>query len=269
MTWPSQWRPLKGLSDAMHVIEMLQILDYLPPTLSDYPKVCNRTGSDIFAPLVEIWQTLQSSPETLIEWYETRWNAMMKGDKKEEYERIKASYNSNPNGADMLFLCRSCYGGVVRFRKRDGHMSTPCGIHTPIHPDAFARRAQEWQRRTSCTDFRLKDYEEIMESAESGDLIYCDPPYTYSQSILYGAQSFDLQNLLRVIQKCKSRNVYVALSIDGSKRSGDFICDLPIPTGLFEREVFVNIGKSMLKRFQMEGKSMEGEEVSDRLLLTY
>jgi integrase len=43
MTWPSQWRPLKGLSDAMHVIEMLQIFDYLPPTLSDYPKVCNRT----------------------------------------------------------------------------------------------------------------------------------------------------------------------------------------------------------------------------------
>ena len=226
-------------------------------------------GSDTFAPLVEIWQTLQSSQETLVEWYETRWNAMMKGDKKEEYERIKASCNSNPNGADMLFLCRSCYGGVVRFRKRDGYMSTPCGIHTPIHPDTFARRAQEWQRRTSGTDFRLKDYEEIMESAESGDLIYCDPPYTYTQSILYGAQSFDLQNLLRVIQNCKSRNVFVALSIDGSKRSGDFICDLPIPTGLFEREVFVNIGKSMLKRFQMEGKSMEGEEVSDRLLLTY
>jgi len=59
------------------------------------------------------------------------------------------------------------------------------------------------------------------------------------------------------------------LSIDGTKKSGDRFCDIPIPTGLFEREVFVHIGRSMLKRFQMNGKTLEGEIVKDRLLLTY
>jgi len=41
------------------------------------------------------------------------------------YEQVKASYNRSPNGADLLFLSRVCYGGVVRFRKADGFMSTP------------------------------------------------------------------------------------------------------------------------------------------------
>ena len=42
-----------------------------------------------------------------------------------------------------------------------------------------------------------------------------------------------------------------------------------ISDGLFEREVFVNCGPSMLRRFQMNGQTLEGEMVADRLLLTY
>lgn len=108
-----------------------------------------------------------------------------------------------------------------------------------------------------------------MRRAQPGDLIYCDPPYSHSQAILYGAQNFDLEHLLSAIAECKTRGVYVALSIDGTKKSGGFICDLPIPDGLFEREIFVNCGRSMLKRFQMNGRSLEEELVADRLLLTY
>jgi len=108
-----------------------------------------------------------------------------------------------------------------------------------------------------------------MEQAQPEDLIYCDPPYSHSQAILYGAQSFSLEHLLRVIRRCKSRGVYVALSIDGTKRSGNKNCDLPIPNNLFEREILISCGRSMLKRFQMGGQTLEGETVADRLLLTY
>jgi DNA adenine methylase len=226
-------------------------------------------ASDVFRPLIEIWQTLHSSPATLKQWYTDRWNVMMSGEKVIEYERIKASYNANPNGADLLFICRSCYGGVVRFRQADGYISTPCGIHRPISPDSFSERVDIWQSRTAGTEFVLMDYTQAMNRARRRDLIYCDPPYTHSQAILYGAQSFDLAHLLEVIERCKSRGVYVALSIDGTKRSGNFICDIQIPEGLFEREVFVNCGPSMLKRFQMGGQTLEKEVVADRLLLTY
>lgn len=226
-------------------------------------------ASDTFAPLIEIWTALQNDPETLLKWYSDRWHDLANGNKKAEYERIKASYNANPNGADLVFLCRSCYGGVVRFRKADGHMSTPCGIHDPISPKAFARRVDQWHRRLKHVTFARLDFEEAMNRATTGDLIYCDPPYSHTQAILYGAQSFSLTRLFDVIAKCKSRGVFVALSIDGTKKSGNQECKLPIPDDLFERELLVNCGRSMLRRFQMGGQSLEEEVVADRLLLTY
>ena len=227
-------------------------------------------ASDAFAPLVEIWQALKKAPETLKGWYSDRWLQMKQGgDKKEEYERIKASYNARPNGADLVFLCRSCYGGVVRFRKADGFMSTPCGPHNPISPESFSRRVDQWHRRTKGATFAVRDFEDAMDRAKKNSLVYCDPPYAFSQGILYGAQEFSIQRLFGAIERCKVRGVYVALSIDGSKKSGDFICDIPIPSGLFDREVVVNCGRSMLKRLQMNGKSLESELVADRLLLTY
>ena len=226
-------------------------------------------GSDSFTPLVDIWQTLRNAPETLKSWYAERWERMATGPKQEAYEEIKQSYNSGPNAADLLFLCRSCYGGVVRFRKADGFMSTPVGIHAPISPVSFSRRVDEWYRRTSGAEFHHIEYGEALEMARPGDLIYCDPPYTHSQAILYGAQAFSLTNLFSAIQRCKKRGVFVAVSIDGTKRSGEFLCDLPIPVGLFERELFISVGRSMLRRFQMDGQTLEGEVVSDRLLLTY
>lgn len=226
-------------------------------------------GSDSSKPLIEIWQTLKESPKTVKQWYAERWHDMNSGDKVEVYNRIKTSYNLNPNGADLLFLSRTCYGGVMRFRQADGYISTPCGIHSPISPDTFSSRVDEWHRRIIGTTFANLEYQQAMEMAKPGDLIYCDPPYSYSQSILYRGQSFSLENLFEVISHCKSRGVYVALSIDGTKRSGNMICSLPIPEGLFEREVLVHCGRSMLKRFQMNGKTLEGEVVADRLLLTY
>lgn len=174
-------------------------------------------GSDSFQPLIEIWRALRHEPEKLKAWYEERWSQMSKGDKLAEYERIKASYNAQPNGADLVFLCRACYGGVVRFRKNDGYMSTPVGAHDPISPESFSERVNIWHRRLQGAEFSRIEYEEAMSRATVGDLIYCDPPYSHSQAILYGAQDFSLKDLLRVIADCKARGVYVALSIDGTR----------------------------------------------------
>jgi DNA adenine methylase len=234
-------------------------------TLARTPSV----GADSFKPLIEIWQTLAGSPATLQQWYSERWHLAKNRDKKEGYEAIKASYNSCPNAADLLFLCRSCYGGVVRFRQADGYMSTPCGIHDPISPEAFAKRVNEWHSRIAGATFLHAEYANTMRLAKPGDLVYCDPPYSHTQSILYGAQSFSLDQLFDVIADCKSRGVFVALSIDGLKQSGKRQCRLPYREGLFEREVFLDCGRSMLKRFQMNGLTLEDEVVHDRLLLTY
>lgn len=226
-------------------------------------------ASDVFAPLVEIWEILSNDKEKLKHSYESRYRLIEKYGKKSAYEMVLKSYNTSPNGEDLLFLCRACYGGVVRFRKSDGFMSTPVGVHDPISPESFSKRVDLWSDRTKSVIFKNMDFSDAMKSAKPGDLIYCDPPYVDSQSILYGAQSFSLSKLYTEIAACKYRGVYVALSIDGTKNSGRKICEVAPPDGLFAREVFVNVGHSMLKRFQMDGRTMEEHMVNDRLLLTY
>ena len=231
------------------------------------PKVA--IASDIFEPLIDIWKTLEADKELLKKQYKDRYALVLKLGKKEAYDKILANYNKNPNSADFVFLTRSCYGGVVRFRKSDGYMSTPCGAHDPISPESFSLRVDLWSHRTSGTKFYHQDFSESFDMAKKGDLIYCDPPYVDSQAILYGAQSFNLLKLFECIKEAKDRGVYVALSIDGTKFSGEKLCDVPVPNRLFEREEFVIVGRSMLKRFQMDGKTLESHEVTDRLLLTY
>lgn len=226
-------------------------------------------ASDIYKPLVELWKLVKNDPKVVIKYWEEAFEGLYNGQKSEAYSFYQKKFNSSPNGLDLLVLSRTCYGGVVRFRKSDGAMSTPCGVHKPMGPDAFAQRVWEWNERIGNTDFRHCDFEESMVMAGDGDIVYCDPPYIDSQSILYGAQDFSFERLLRAIKNATQRGALVALSIDGTKKSGEKLFDVPISDGIFEREVFVNCGRSMLRRFQMSGQTLESEQVSDRLLLTW
>ena len=226
-------------------------------------------ASDAFLPLIEIWQQLKSDPRGLKQWYEVRWSAAHSADPKEGYETIKASYNQRPNGADLLYLSRACYGGVVRFRKRDGYMSTPCGPHKAMKPGIFNERVDEWARRTAGTKFVHRDFVDSIARAKEGDVVYSDPPYSHSQTILCSAQRFDLDELFRAVEAAKLRGAFVALSIDGSKKSGDQQLHIEWPRHVFSREVSVHVGRSMLRRLQMNGQTLEAECVTDRLLLTH
>ena len=230
-------------------------------------------AADSFAPLIGIWTALRDRPEELVSWYRDRWEMAEggagEGGRAAAYEAIRARFNAGRTPADLIYLSRASYGGVIRFRRRDGHMSTPPGSHRPIHPDKFAARVAAWHVRVQGTRFHTRDYGESFARARAGDVVYCDPPYSHSQSILYGAQGFDIDDLFARIARAKRRGVFVALSLDGAKKSGGQVCDHDLPAGLFECEVPVNLGASMLKRFQMEGRSLEGERVVDRLLLTH
>jgi len=225
-------------------------------------------ASDNLKPLVEMWRLLQADPGALLKHYAKLWHEYQ-DDSNDTYYRALASYNENPNPYDLLFLCRSCYGGVVRFRKDDGGMSTPIGIHRPISPESLDERMREWRARIRNTKFMHCNFDETMAQAGDGDVVYCDPPYVFSQQILYGSQDFSLPKLWAAISRAKKAGAKVMLSIDGKKKSGKVELDLGTPDDLFEREIMIGVGRSMLRRFQRKGETLEDEEVHDRLLLTW
>ena len=127
-------------------------------------------ASDVLRPLVALWQAVQQRPDEVAGWYAERWHAC-ETDKVANYVKIRASYNAAPNPADLLFLARACYGGVIRFRN-DGGMNTPCGIHRPIAPADFETRLRDWHQRVRGVEFRHADFAEMLAAAQPGDVVY-------------------------------------------------------------------------------------------------
>lgn len=287
-----QWGSLKPDRDTRRPGQLLKwvgnkyrsattIIEYAPYNYGTYYEPFLGTGGvlgtlnpdeavagDALEPLIDLWKLVKSEPETVINHYEETVQEMEERDKEEVYEEIKTSYNKEPNPLDLLMISRTCYGGVIRFTKI-GKISTPVGPHDPMKTSTFERRAREWHEIIQNTEFYYQGFEKTLATVEENDLVYLDPPYVLTQSILYGSQEFSLEMLWDEIERCKQKGAYVMLSIDGSKKSGDVQVDVGMPEGAFEREVLINKGSSMLRRFQKEDQTMEGEDVSDRLLLTW
>jgi DNA adenine methylase len=267
------------------------IVSYMPPTFNNYyepflgsgavlgellyhnaeklyPKFEYAYANDILPFLIDIFKIVKTRPDDLIKYYQKEITAYY-SDPTEHNENIRQRFNANRNAYDFCLLSRTCYSGVIRFRKSDGHMSTPRGPHKPISPETFKKRVQQWSNFIQKTDFSNLSFQDAMDQPANGDVVYCDPPYTHSQSIIYGAQEFKIDELWEKISECKHRKAHVILSLNCWRESKGKDVSVEIPPGLFERQVLINCGTSMIDRLQNSGKGMKNEEVHDKLLLTW
>lgn len=233
-----------------------------------FPKVNHAYGSDVLPFLIDIFNYTKSEPSILTDYYKMIIPEYYQSPEK-IYNEIRDRFNANHNALDFLLLSRTCYSGVIRFRKNDGYMSTPRGPHKPIQPDTFYKRVTQWNKLLQKADFSCESYADVLNRPQNGDVVYCDPPYTHSQGIIYGAQDFDINELWQKIAECKSRGAKVILSINGMRDSKKKDISITPPEGLFERQLFVNCGTSMIDRLQNTGKEMANKEVDDQLLLTW
>jgi len=224
-------------------------------------------AGDSLPMLVALLKAVQVDPESVADHYET-WRNQIIERGRDAYAEVRARYNSSPNPLDLMVLSRTCYGGVVRFT-RQGTMSTPMGPHRPMPGEKLRLRLNEWQARFTSVRFECQDFTETISEAGDGDLVYCDPPYVHGQTILYGAQDFQLVELWQALGCAIDRGASVAVSVDGWRRSGEKEIDPSLVDGMFARELLIERGGCMLRRFQMTGDDMAAEQVADRLLLSW
>ena len=233
-----------------------------------FPHIRHAYGSDILPFLIDVFNLVKENPDTLTSYYDKHISEYYDNPKR-KYNEIIDRFNQDHNAYDFCLLSRTCYSGVIRFRKRDGYMSTPIGPHKPISPQKFSDRVCKWHKLLAKASFNCESYTVAMDRAQAGDLIYCDPPYTHSQSIIYGAQDFSVDKLFAKIAECKQRGVYVILSINGMRDNKTKDISITPPDGLFERKLLVNCGTSMIDRLQNSGKKMKNKKVDDQLLLSW
>lgn len=233
-----------------------------------FPHFEHAYGSDVLPFLIDIFNITKENPQSLIEFYRKEISEYYQSP-MQKYEEIKTRFNINNNPYDFVLLSRTCYSGVIRFRKNDGYMSTPRGPHKPINANTFEKRIRQWNQLLQKATITCESFTDAMNRPNEGDLVYCDPPYTHSQSIIYGAQEFDITVLWAKIAECKDRGAKVILSINGLRDSKKKNISAVPPEGLFERKLLVNCGTSMIDRLQNGGKEMKEKRVDDQLLLTW
>jgi DNA adenine methylase len=135
------------------------------------------------------------------------------------YYGHRAAFASSTNNFEravlFTYLNRYCFNGIYR-TNRANVFNVPYGTSTgSLPPLRSFTRCSEAIRTAS---FSSCDFASAVDVAESGDVVYFDPPYptgrpTYGE---YGYGSFsthDLRRLQRCIEKLNQRHVVTVISV--------------------------------------------------------
>ena len=118
--------------------------------------------------------------------------------------------------ARFLYLNRTCFNGIYRVNQK-GQFNVPMGSRQNVRrpEDDYA----SWSSALKECELIVGDFEDVVQTASKGDLIYADPPYTvrhnmnafrkYNESLFSWA---DQERLARVLTKSARKGVRVVVS---------------------------------------------------------
>ena len=123
----------------------------------------------------------------------------------------------------LLYLNRTCYNGLYR-ENQSGGFNAPIGRYDD--PDWVREgRVRAASELLEGIELRNEDFESVLEEIETGDFVYCDPPYEpmspTAQFTQYAADDFDRDDqarLLEVAQQLDQRGAFVVMSNSGVLR---------------------------------------------------
>lgn len=145
----------------------------------------NRTNSflvnDLNKPLVDMLQEAIEKPEQLIMNYSKVWEEQFSYGENhiQHFYDVRERFNNGEKtSANMLYLLARCVKGAVRYGKNGNFNQSPDKRRHGTNPKTLAQNVYKVSRLLKGkTEFVSKDYHEILEMAQPGDLVYMDPPY--------------------------------------------------------------------------------------------
>jgi DNA adenine methylase len=134
---------------------------------------------------------------------------------KEYYYEIRESVPVSLTGqaARIVYLNRTCFNGIYRVN-RQGHFNVPIGTRDQVvrDTDNFAGIAT----LLAGADLLHSDFEPLIDTAQAGDLVFVDPPYTVRHNrngfIKYNERLFswdDQERLAKAVTRAAERGAYV------------------------------------------------------------
>ncbi|HDY7358438.1 TPA: DNA adenine methylase [Klebsiella pneumoniae] len=135
----------------------------------------------------------------------------------ESYYNIRQGFNHSSEITDFwkavffLYLNRHGYRGLCRYNL-SGHFNVPYGNYkNPYFPESEIRAFAEKAQRAT---FICASYDETLELLQTGDVVYCDPPYdgTFSGYHTAGFTEADHFHLASILERRSSEGHPVIVS---------------------------------------------------------
>lgn len=156
-------------------------------------------------------------------------------------EEFNQSKDEHLKAALFVYLNRHAFNGLVRYNQ-GGEFNTSFGSYTkPYFPEQEMKRFTEKVHRAK---FVCQDFAKIMEQAEKGDVVYCDPPYVplslTSNFTSYHSGGFDLakqKQLVALAKKLSSRGIPVIISNHDTEFVQELYSDAKIESFFVQRNI--------------------------------
>lgn len=142
--------------------------------------------SDINPHIINFYKAIQSkeiTPYSVRQYLELEGENLRKAEEDGyvHFRFIKDRFNSTGNSLDFLFLSRAGFNGMMRFSKK-GNWNIPFCKKPNRFSKSYVTKIVNQVETVSKVitpnwTFLNLDFRKVIEKAEKGDLIYCDPPY--------------------------------------------------------------------------------------------
>jgi DNA adenine methylase len=212
-------------------------LSFLPP---------RAVLSDVNAQLISFYRTCVLDPIGVAK------AALAHRCDEESYYRVRSSKprTSATIAGRFLYLNKLCWGGVFRLNQ-SGEFNVPFG--NSGRSVCTTESLQRFSRQLSKAKLLTCDFEQILDIATSGDVVFCDPPYTakgqFNGFVRYNETLFSWQDQVRLSKASKS-----------AKKRGAFV----VVCGSYHREIlslYQNWWTLEVKRISRVARSPESRKV--------
>jgi len=131
------------------------------------------------------------------------------------YYKMRSSKPRTPHtrAAQFIYLNRTCWNGLYRVNL-NGDFNVPVGTkkNVILDTDDFAAVSKMLEK----VEINACDFEETIDRASTGDLIFADPPYTvkhnYNGFVKYNEKIFswqDQERLSEALKRASARGCYI------------------------------------------------------------
>ena len=187
--------------------------------------------ADANADLINVYKHLQRDGEDFVALCESYF--VQENNKKDFFKSLLYTYRHEDiddarRAAIYIYLNRHGFRGKMVYTKKDKLLS--CAFFEYEKPYFPRDEMLEFHKKSQLAEFRIAGFEETIEQAVAGDVIYCDPPYSplgnsKEEFVGYTADGFsadDHRRLASLAEQAADRGIHVLMS----NHDTDFTRDL-------------------------------------------